>query len=101
VGPVTVWFARPYRLQLSATPNPFLESTEIRWQVISGSATLDLFDLSGRRIWTNSVERSIEPQILVWDGVDQRGEPVPAGIYYLRLRQEGGQEIVRKLMRLR
>jgi len=63
---------------------------------------IDLFDLSGRRV------RSIGPvrlasgiaRSLVWDGKDDDGDELPAGVFVYRLRA-GGRETSGRLTRIR
>lgn len=75
-------------ITLVLSPNPSrLETVSIRFRLESGGeGRLDLFDVQGRRI-----RRLFDgplpagETILAWDGRDERGRPVPAGIYSYRL----------------
>jgi hypothetical protein len=69
-----------------ARPNPFSETTRIAYTVpASGRARLAVFDLTGRRVRVLVDERA-EPGVYEsrWDGRDERGLEMPAGIYFLR-----------------
>jgi glucose/arabinose dehydrogenase len=80
-------------------PNPFNPRTEIAFtSAAEGAAVqLDVFDLAGRRIRSlvNGVQESGR-HVAVWDGTDDRGLQVPAGIYVYRL-QQGGVVATRKM----
>lgn len=64
----------------SATPNPF--SGRVRLTFPKLARAVELLDPAGRRI------RSFNVSGEVWDGRDQGGVQLPAGVYYLR--EQGG-----------
>ncbi len=69
-------------------PNPFAEQTTLRYRLATrGSATLDVFDLLGRRVrvLTDGVHDA-GAHTAVWDGLDGSGRPVASGVYLIRLR---------------
>jgi hypothetical protein len=69
---------------LVLTPNPSRgETVRICFRLESeGPARLDLYDVQGRRIRQLFAGRLAGGEtILAWDGRDDRGRPVPAGIY--------------------
>lgn len=80
------------RLQASA-PNPFANTTHLTFHLpesASGSATLAVLDVTGRRVRTLlSGARAAGPHTVAWDGTDARGQAVPAGVYYYRLAYDG------------
>jgi hypothetical protein len=68
-------------------PNPFNSTTEIRFLAsISDYITLDIFDITGRKVKTlmDGVVQVGESKVL-WDGVDDTGNSVSSGIYFYRL----------------
>lgn len=69
---------------LVASPNPFRESTTIRWTGASaadaGPGEIDVIDASGRVVRRLSAEGT-EAQ---WDGRDESGTVAATGIYFLR-----------------
>ncbi len=69
-------------------PNPFNPSTRIAFNLAeAGSATLQIFDLSGRLLRTLADgPREAGPQSLTFDGLDSRGRPLPSGVYLSRLK---------------
>jgi hypothetical protein len=87
-----------WRLRV-AGPNPFTRSTRIECRVPPGAprAWLAVFDLGGRRV------RRLEPdgRGVAWDGTDDAGQPVPAGVYFLRLGPGDRRPITTPVGRLR
>ena len=74
---------------LGILPNPFRRSTVIRCEIPEGGPSrLVLFDVSGREVRLLEAA-SEEPGItnILWDGRDNHGRPVPAGLYFCRLEQ--------------
>jgi len=87
------------RMRLAApSPNPFNPSTEIRFELAApGRATLEVFDLTGRRVRTLlRSELPAGPHAATWNGTDDAGRDVPAGVYVARL-QVGERVEARKL----
>jgi hypothetical protein len=85
---------------LTCAPNPLRTSTEITGTMPSGSGSatrrLMICDGAGRVLYSRAVLPSssasapsgrIEP--VSWNGTDLGGRPVPAGVYYCRLEQDG------------
>ncbi|TET82834.1 hypothetical protein E3J38_01495 [candidate division TA06 bacterium] len=76
-------------------PNPFTTATTISYAVADARhTTLRIYDLTGRVVRT-LVEEAREPGYyeVVWDGRDDAGNRVPAGVYFYRLeaRAEDGK----------
>jgi len=68
-------------------PNPFNPSTSIRYSLArSGPAALVIYDVNGRRVKT-LVDGTLAagPHVAVWDGLDDAGHKVPAGVYWSQL----------------
>ena len=70
-------------------PNPFNPSTTIDFDIGgtgSQSVTLQVFDVSGRRVKLLVNEPlSAGSYTISWNGRDEKGQPVPSGIYFYRL----------------
>jgi hypothetical protein len=87
--PDPVIVATPFALSL-ARPNPFPERTTLTFSLpTAGRATLVVHDVAGRL-----VERLVSGELpagrhaAVWDGRDQAGRRVAAGVYFVRLSSE-------------
>jgi glucose/arabinose dehydrogenase len=94
-GPVGVAPARDPEA-LTVSPNP--SSGQVRFALHGDAAFdgLDLVDVSGRSVrrWSGPVLGAVE-----WDGRDDAGQPVAAGVYWIR-GQVGGRSITRCVVRI-
>jgi len=90
------------RLDLFAIPNPWRGHADLTFRLPSPSRVqLDVFDVVGRRIATLiDGDRPAGFQQARWDGRNQRGEAVPEGLYFARLRWDGGV-VTQRLVRMR
>jgi hypothetical protein len=71
-------------------PNPFAPSDRITFRVEGEgpeTVNLRLFDLSGRLVKTLQRGAPLAPgeYTVAWDTHDDRGQPLPSGVYFLRL----------------
>jgi len=84
-----------------ALPNPSRGATALAFTLPgAGHARLELLDVSGRRTRTLvDAALSAGPHRATWDGRDDRGRRVAAGLYWVRL-EAGGASAVRRLVRL-
>jgi len=72
-------------------PNPFHDATTFSFELAEPERVdLAVFDAQGRRVrlLVNEIRRAGAHQI-IWDGHDDKGEPLPAGVYLYRLRAAG------------
>ena len=73
-------------LSLSAFPNPSTGQIQISFtQLTATSATLEVYDLTGRVIWKKA-SLSRGSKTVYWPGIDQDGTHVRPGMYFVRLR---------------
>jgi len=74
-------------LQLAAWPNPFNPRTEIKMETShAGRVTLNLYDAQGslvRRLVQDELPAGV--RTVSWNGKDDQGRAVPAGVYFARL----------------
>jgi hypothetical protein len=77
----------PVRLELAGA-NPFRDGVELQWSSSKSGATLSIVDASGRRIQNLGPFEKPGTHWLTWDGRDHEGRLVPAGVYFLQLRNE-------------
>lgn len=68
---------------IKCSPNPFKDETRIEYfSGKKGLVTIDIYDLPGRKIKTlNTVSEGQGMHSVTWDGKDDAGTAVPAGIY--------------------
>jgi hypothetical protein len=84
---------------VQATPNPFNPTTSIRFTVggsASGTALIDIYNALGRRVRT-LVSRDQAPgqHAVTWDGRDDRGSSLAAGVYLASVRVGDAQQTVK------
>ncbi|HMB71905.1 MAG TPA: FlgD immunoglobulin-like domain containing protein, partial [bacterium] len=82
---------------LGARPSPFRASTVIALDLPrAGDVTLSIHDVAGRRVRT--LVRGLQPAGRMdagWDGRDEGGRPVAAGVYLVRLDSAGGSDLAK------
>ncbi|MEZ4647532.1 MAG: FlgD immunoglobulin-like domain containing protein [Candidatus Eisenbacteria bacterium] len=78
---------------MTAFPNPFSPSTEIRFALASADhVSLVLVDAAGRKVRTLvSGVLAAGPHGVSWDGNDDAGIAAPAGVYFARMRSAAGE----------
>jgi hypothetical protein len=94
--------AAPERTMLSAgMPTPFRQGTQFEYALVrSGRATLAIYSVDGRRIRTlQSGAREAGVYRVAWDGQDDDGRAVVAGLYFARL-TTADASITRTVMRV-
>jgi len=92
--PFKILSASPVLPELAAScgpamPNPFNPRTSIAYLVpenLPAAAPLDMqiFDVRGRRILDFELDRSPGAHEVTWNGTDESGRSVPAGLYVAR-----------------
>jgi dienelactone hydrolase len=79
----------PLARLLAAHPNPANPATRIRFELARAAAAVSLrvFDVSGKLVRTllDREPRAAGRHEAAWDGRDDRGRIVPAGVYFVRL----------------
>ncbi|HMB68139.1 MAG TPA: FG-GAP-like repeat-containing protein [bacterium] len=83
-------------------PNPFRESVAVRFDLArAGRASVGVFDVRGRRVAGLAAgPLPAGSHRVFWDGRGDGGEPVAAGVYFVRL-DAAGAVWTRKVLRLR
>ena len=79
------------QLDLSATPNPIRNFVSISFELPApGLTTIEIFDLSGRLVISLTDSELIQGTHSVqWNGFNQIGEEVSAGLYLCRIKSGG------------
>jgi hypothetical protein len=92
-----------YRFELLQNyPNPFNPSTTIHYSIPERShVTLDIFDVSGRRIarLVDSV-KGAGGHVKNWNGCNKEGDAVSSGVYFYKLKA-GKKRITKKMVLLK
>jgi len=95
-GPVTHLFA--------ARPNPFHQSATIRFGLASDARVeLRVFDVTGRQV-RELVDADLtggQEHELTWDGTDDGGRPVGAGLFWMQLSTSNGYVSSRRMIVMR
>ena len=82
-----------------ARPNPWSPAREAQTQIVitldpspPADATVSIWNVRGRHVRTLDTpdEFSTPERVARWDGRDERGNPVPAGVYVFRTRSASG-----------
>lgn len=95
--------ANPQRFSLSQNyPNPFNTSTSIRYHLSQPSfVTLEIYNLLGQKVRTLMAGLKSKGYYQIsWDGTDNHGSPVPAGLYIYCMRTKDRTQS-RKLLLLK
>lgn len=75
--------------ELAICPNPFNQTTEIRYLIADASkANLKIYNVSGRLIKQFDHKATRYSNQVSWDGADDTGNRVPAGVYFIQLDTE-------------
>lgn len=87
---------------IAAYPNPFNAGTTVTVDLArAGHLTVEAFDAAGRRVrslWEG--EASFGEQVVEWDGLNDKGQPVASGVYLLRAVAQDGEASL-KLVRIK
>ena len=75
------------RIGLCASPNPFYSTSSISFELSEpGYTSIKVYDLSGRIVCSlTESELGSGKHSYIWDGTNQSGEPVSAGLYFCRI----------------
>ncbi len=88
-------------LAFEVRPNPFSQSTEIRFALPQASAVeVSVYDLNGRVVAHFAGSGQAGVNTLDWRGVSDSGAPLQAGVYFIKLKSNTGTGM-RKVMLLR
>jgi hypothetical protein len=84
---------------LDAFPNPFNSSTCLRFEIPNdGSVSLNIYDLKGIEIAKLIQENKMAGRYTVlWNSVDNQGDPIPAGVYIAKVKAGNHFQIVKLL----
>ncbi len=86
--PVSAPLAESSVVSLRLAPNPTRGGAHLSFALPAADRIgISLYDVAGRRVRTIAHDRPMPPGAVdvSWDGRDDRGRPLPAGIYFVRL----------------
>lgn len=92
----------PADFRFSGTyPNPFSAEAAISFSLPStGHVNVTIYDMTGRAIRILSdTDMMAAEHSLIWDGLDETGHAVGAGVYFCRL-QACGETVTQKMLRI-
>jgi FlgD Ig-like domain len=81
---------------LTAYPNPFRTAISFSIGQSAKSKELSIYDISGRLL--RSYTLGALPSALVWNGTDQSGNQLPAGVYFVKLAADNGETIQKVIL---
>lgn len=101
-GSVSVGETLPVALQLMGNvPNPFNPSTLIRFNTAqAGPAMVDIYDVSGRRIWQQAFPADAGQNAIRWNACNLDGQTVSGGLYLYTV-TAGGQRASSRMLLLK
>ena len=82
-------------LALTVSPNPFTGTTSFGFGIADGTGTVEVFDLTGRRVFSCPVGSGSSD--LSWDATSPDGAPLSSGVYFARL-TSGSDSVSRTLV---
>jgi hypothetical protein len=83
------------RVAVDAFPNPFNASVTVVVDILEAAETgVAVYDVAGRAVralWNGQLPAGPSP--FVWDGRDDRAQPVASGVYFVRARSSGVESV--------
>ncbi|HUK62891.1 MAG TPA: right-handed parallel beta-helix repeat-containing protein, partial [Dongiaceae bacterium] len=83
-------------VRFAAAPLPARSGVLFSWGPGAGITRVEVFDLQGARRWSTTTEAGARS--LRWDGRDERGSRLPAGVYFARRTSAGIEEKTRVVL---
>ena len=87
-------------MKLSISPNPFNEKTDIRYGIFGSTGrertavNIAVYDALGRRVRSLAKDTKYPGQYTItWDGRDDGGLELQAGVYFVRVNTDGLQNV--------
>ncbi len=84
-------------------PNPFIAGADFSIQLgHPGRVRIAVYDVHGKEVAVlDASNRPAGTYTIRWDGRDRAGQPAPAGVYFINVRDAAGVTSSRKVVRLR
>lgn len=86
--------------RLTTSPNPAWGGVVLRFAPPdAGPIEVRIHDINGRQVRSFSAEATVSgPETLAWDGRDNLGRLVPAGLYLVRVSSDRGSAVTRQVI---
>jgi hypothetical protein len=81
---------------LRAFPQPGRGVIQFLWRPGAAPSELEIYDISGARRWSMQVPQGRGE--MRWDGADEGGQQLPAGVYFVRLTSAGIRSVARVVL---
>jgi len=94
---------QPVLSNLVSYPNPFAQSTTLSFKLGSpGKVELNIYNLKGQLVKSSvfDADKTSEPMQIHWDGKDNKGKPMPSGVYLYSV-QSKGEKLSGKMLRIK
>jgi hypothetical protein len=82
---------------IGVSPNPFMQSARMSYQLVRPArVSLIVYDVSGRLVKSLSDGQDLQEPgnySVLWDGRDDVGRTVPAGVYFVRFHADDCQQV--------
>ena len=87
---------------LSNSPNPFSSKTKISFNLTAKDAKIIIYNIKGQKVHQLRIKNyELGMNDIIWDGKDENGKPVNSGIYFYKLKSDGFESPVRKMVLMR
>ena len=88
---------------IAVFPNPFTERLNVTYQTTGRSnAELKVYDVTGRLVKQFALPSRETLNQIVWDSIDDQGQEVPQGVYFLRVdNPDSGDMICQKVLKVK
>lgn len=90
-------------LNLLVYPNPFYNSASISWQQKeTAPVSVKIYDVKGQLVKTLAdAQVSAKSNTIAWNGTDNNGKSIGAGIYFCTVKNKAGHTSTQKIVRMK
>jgi len=80
-------------------PNPFSDETTISFNIFDEEhVTIDVYDISGKKLTNLFEDRISGNHKITWNGTDQNGRKLNSGLYFISINAESGQSVIKVVL---
>ena len=91
-------------ISISNYPNPFRNSTSISFNFsdkFADKAKINIYNIKGQKVKTFSIGENGNAKLVTWNGKDEKGKSVSAGVYLYRLEAKNQKSELKKCILLK